>query len=176
MILMTNGEELFLLCDLLHAEIKYFNKNTWLALQTVSRTAKVPKWASMCIPWGGITIMWPQESADFLWMDSQVIWLLSLRVMREQWGRGSSATECRTEKEQSLPLTGPMYITSEARMEKERVRERRRGQVWRDRYKQEMDGFNRTDEESTVRTVGKVKKYRTGKSYSPSRGIPNNST
>lgn len=69
-----------------------------------------------------------------------------------------------------------MYITSEARMEKERVRERRREQEWRDRYKQEMDGFNRTDEESTVRTVGKEKRYRTGKSYSPSRGIPNNST
>lgn len=69
-----------------------------------------------------------------------------------------------------------MYMTSEARMEKERVRERRRGQEWRDRYKQEMDGFNRTDEESTVRTVRKEKKYRTGKSYSPSTGIPNNPT
>lgn len=55
-------------------------------------------------------------------------------------------------------------------MEKERVRERRRGQEWRDRYKQEMDGFNRTDEESTVRTVGKEKKYRTGKKLQPFQG------
>lgn len=47
-------------------------------------------------------------------------------------------------------------------MEKERVRERRTGQKWRDRYKHQMDGFNWTDEESTVRKVGKekTKKYR----------------
>lgn len=63
-------------------------------------------------------------------MDSQVTWLLVSRVTSE----GEEAVlQYRTEKEQSLPLTGPMYITSEARVEKERVREKRTGQEWRDR-------------------------------------------
>lgn len=59
-----------------------------------------------------------------------------------------------------------MYITSEAGMEKERMRERRTGQKGRDRHKGQIDGFTWKDEESTVRKVGKekTKKHRTGKS------------
>lgn len=34
-------------------------------------------------------------------------------------------------EEESLPLTGPMYIISEARMETERIRERTTGKEWR---------------------------------------------
>lgn len=71
-------------------------------------------------------------------------------------------------------MTGPMYITSEARMEKERVRERRTGQKWRNRHKHQMDGLIWTDEESTVRKGGKekTKKYRTGKSTAVPGGLP----
>lgn len=67
-----------------------------------------------------------------------------------------------------------MYITSEARMKKERVRERRTGQKWRDGYKHQMVEFNWTDEESTVRKVGKekTKNYRTGKSTAVPGGLP----
>lgn len=123
----------------------------------------------MCIPWGGITIRWLQESADFLWILCQVTWLLVSRVTSE----GEEAVlQYRTEKEQSLPLTGPMYITSEARVEKERVREKRTGQEWRDRYKYGMDGFNRTDEESNVRTVRKEKITEQGKPTALPGGLP----
>lgn len=59
-------------------------------------------------------------------------------------------------------------------MKKERVRERRTGQKWRDGYKHQMVEFNWTDEESTVRKVGKekTKNYRTGKSTAVPGGLP----
>lgn len=34
-------------------------------------------------------------------------------------------------EEESLPLTGPMYIISEARVERERIRERKTKKKWR---------------------------------------------
>lgn len=59
-------------------------------------------------------------------------------------------------------------------MEKERVRERRTEQKWRDGYRHQMNGFNWTDEESTVRKVGKekTKNYRTGKSTAVPGRLP----
>lgn len=65
-----------------------------------------------------------------------------------------------------------MYITSEARMEKER----RTGQRRRDRYKGQMDGLNWTGEERTVRKAAKEKtEAQKGEIDSGSRGITDDS-
>lgn len=48
---------------------------------------------------------------------------------REEEGR--PGYESRTEEEENLPFTGPMYIISEARIKTERLRERKAGKEWR---------------------------------------------
>lgn len=88
------------------------------------------------------TVIRLPESADFLCRSSQVTRLLAPKVTDVMWpqpsscggveeqrrqGWGSSAEEKRTEEEETLPLTGPMYIISEARMKRERVRKRKTG-------------------------------------------------
>lgn len=67
----------------------------------------------------------------------------TLQLWGGQWrvgrkGKASSAEEYRTEEGESLPLTGPMYIISEARMKTERVRERNTGKRWREEAKWEQ--------------------------------------
>lgn len=51
----------------------------------------------------------------------------------------------RTEEEESLPLTGPMYITSEARMKRGRVRAERTGGSRREEAERGTNDIKRTD-------------------------------
>lgn len=87
------------------------------------------------------------------------------------WGEGggsgkggrSSAEKRADEGEESLPLTGPMYIMSEARVRRERTRERekRKKEIQKERRKWKQEKKRKKKDIKDVKQTGREKELKT---------------